>query len=517
MMGTNYFIIFLILLNTLFSDSQVIANSDSTSEAAKTIQHYYRAFKSKTSGSHPKKLNSTEVQLVHPTRTSITPTISESSTGIKPSEDGEIKGLLSEEVVQSIVTVSHIIQSICPPKDCLIVGIGRSPTPFAAYWQLKSEGYFWNIPLSNFRNGLEEGVESKKDLINVLFDHFQKYLPLESEMNNRSVVVLDFSMSGRSLVHATFYMREYFRIKAIRSGTIKALAILGPDSFYDSGFHPDIDQAILFEDYQNKLFQNLRGQKFDKFAEFGVLNFAKIDKTVSLLEPKRQSGLGYQKLKSEFQKIEKTFIPDATKYSLIKVEQISPFTDQIFSNKTDKARRILAGKQVQYLNPGDQEKFLRLGLQDSDEEVRCAVISTLRKYKGTELKEIFSTFIPSTDHPATLICFYAILDEIKKKKPYQARTYQIDQWQNLIQEKKPQGLIDYFAIPDDQKFDVVFNIKHKKKVSHAIRNLEDKIFTKENYQTKAGSELSHDGENSFQFNLNPSSSGPSHPLKALAK
>lgn len=450
-------IFYLMISMILCSSSYALANTDTT-EAVKLIQRFFRKFKAKPVIDHQIKLNLSENQTADKTTTSVAPLILENSTDMKLAKDIEIKKVLDEEIFQSIAVISHIIQRICPPTHCLVIGIGRSPTPFSAYLQFKLDHYFWNIPLSNFKNGLEEGVESKEDLRMVLFNHFHKYLPSDSEINHRSIVVLDFSIDGETLANATFYLTEYLQTKTNHRGTPKALAILGPDRFYQSGFHPYIRQAILFEDDNNRLFQNLRAQKFDPFAEFGLFNIPKIDKTVSLLEPKRQSSLGYQKLKAELQKMDKILTPNSVLDSSIRLKEISPFNDKIFSTKTDKARRLLAAKQVQYLHPSDQEKYVRLSLQDSDPDVHCAVISTLRKYKGMGLSELFSTFIPNTEDPRSLICFYTILDEIKKKRSSLIGIQKISELQNLIQEKKPEEVKNYFTIPDDIKFNTVFNL-----------------------------------------------------------
>jgi hypothetical protein len=106
--------------------------------------------------------------------------------------------------------ISEAILGNYPPSKFMIVGIGRSPTPFIAYFQAIHPGTAVNLPLSSFRFVPKYAHFNTKDE-KTLKSHFDRYLPSLSELNGRQVVVLDFTLSGESLLSARHYIQRYYK------------------------------------------------------------------------------------------------------------------------------------------------------------------------------------------------------------------------------------------------------------------------------------------------------------------
>ena len=65
---------------------------------------------------------------------------------------------LSNFEYQEIKKISKQIMEDCPPKSCVVIGVGRSPSPILAFLEQYEEGYAHPLPLSNFRHNPHEDV-----------------------------------------------------------------------------------------------------------------------------------------------------------------------------------------------------------------------------------------------------------------------------------------------------------------------------------------------------------------------
>jgi hypothetical protein len=123
---------------------------------------------------------------------------------------------LNPKRLDTILDVTAKILEYCPPQDCVVVGIGRSPTPFTAVIEAINNDVML-IPLSNFRYALihDDSTDEYIPFLNKkerdrLYDHFDKYIINDQKLAGRKVKLLDFSISGRSIFGAQTYIDNYF-------------------------------------------------------------------------------------------------------------------------------------------------------------------------------------------------------------------------------------------------------------------------------------------------------------------
>src|SRR4051812_14373440 len=98
---------------------------------------------------------------------------------------------MTPEIFDDIESVSHRIMAKFPKDENVYIALGRSPAPFEAYLSTEDNADVWNIPLSSFRYGVTDQVLTPEQET-VLFEHFDRYFPKSSELNGRSVVLMDY-------------------------------------------------------------------------------------------------------------------------------------------------------------------------------------------------------------------------------------------------------------------------------------------------------------------------------------
>src|SRR5580704_10283981 len=112
---------------------------------------------------------------------------------------------LGKNEFETLTAIGNDITAECPKKTCVVIGIGRSPTPIIAYLQAHDQTSALNLPLSDFKKiGLSEDLERR------LFDHFDKFLdPQTYLLGKDKIIVLDFALRGHSIISAAYYIRKY--------------------------------------------------------------------------------------------------------------------------------------------------------------------------------------------------------------------------------------------------------------------------------------------------------------------
>jgi hypothetical protein len=115
-------------------------------------------------------------------------------------------------------------------KNVLFVGVGRSPAPIIAYLQLMlGRNSAFNFPFS--RNySLHKTELSKFD--SQINSHFQKYFTLERLKDDRTLVLIDYTLSGMSIDTAT-RATAYYLDQNNLTNRVHRFALLGdcaPDS-----------------------------------------------------------------------------------------------------------------------------------------------------------------------------------------------------------------------------------------------------------------------------------------------
>ena len=168
-----------------------------------------------------------------------------------------------------IVKVSKEIKKICNPDDCILIGIGRSPTPLIAHLQNKYHDYAWSMPLSNFRYSDKEPIKEKD--YEKLFSHFSHFLPNLRAVHKRRIMLLDYTLSGLSLESTKLYVTKFYKQlgkNAISPApSIQSLA-LAAEGFNSPNRRSRVDQVIVVST-DSQLEKGFMKQEFDSCAPYG--------------------------------------------------------------------------------------------------------------------------------------------------------------------------------------------------------------------------------------------------------
>ncbi|MEO5968792.1 MAG: hypothetical protein ABIQ95_02595 [Bdellovibrionia bacterium] len=199
------------------------------------------------------------------------------------------------ESFQEISAVSEIITQECPPDACVVIGIGRSPSPFIAHLQNQKPGWAWNVPLSSFRYGMSGIKPLSAELEEGLFDHFDRFLPPASELVGRQILLFDFTFSGDSVAATQTYLQKYSDQRN-HSLQIKSLALVTYAPSENEFWHPILRYFVEISKKCN-LAKLLHKQVFDSVSEFGAFDITKHSST------ELQSNPAYFQLKAELSKL----------------------------------------------------------------------------------------------------------------------------------------------------------------------------------------------------------------------
>ena len=160
-----------------------------------------------------------------------------------------------------------------PSSQYVIVGIGRSPTPFTAFIQNLDPAHAINVPLSNIGlirpNSLSGELSPDKEA--ELFRHLDRYLkqPLG---NGKKLVVVDFVSRGNSFKGLSYYLDRYVR----SSGKSEALeyCMLGSSEYFNKLKAQSQSSRYRFLEIPNDLYEDnvsrrLARKEYKNYSEFG--------------------------------------------------------------------------------------------------------------------------------------------------------------------------------------------------------------------------------------------------------
>lgn len=119
--------------------------------------------------------------------------------------------IYQSNIINEIMTVAATISTRFPDNKYFVVGIGGSPSPIIAALQSSYADYAANLPLSipTLTHLVNKPVrhlppETEADL----HQHFSKFLPRPEVLGNRSIIMLDFTITGDSLIIATDALKK---------------------------------------------------------------------------------------------------------------------------------------------------------------------------------------------------------------------------------------------------------------------------------------------------------------------
>lgn len=106
-----------------------------------------------------------------------------------------------------------------PPEQFHFLAIGRSPTLIMAYASTVQDFYMSQLPLSDFTEfsetrqslaGFKVSPMPPKNL-KLLHEHFDLFIPSQKELAGRKLLVLDYAITGVSLMSAYEYINDYLK------------------------------------------------------------------------------------------------------------------------------------------------------------------------------------------------------------------------------------------------------------------------------------------------------------------
>jgi hypothetical protein len=95
-----------------------------------------------------------------------------------------------------------------PADQFIIISVGRSPTPIVAYAEAKGGAEIYHLPLSGISYFTRAGRLPPDG--SQLLHHLKNFLPAGTKVAQRKVVVLDYSISGQSLLDTFLYIKNFY-------------------------------------------------------------------------------------------------------------------------------------------------------------------------------------------------------------------------------------------------------------------------------------------------------------------
>jgi hypothetical protein len=124
------------------------------------------------------------------------------------------------DLLREIVSLAQKVQILCPPEDCYYLGVGRSPTPIVAYFQTINPLLSSTLPLSSFRfqHPYPSTLQAQKDqelrlkegVLERIYEHFDRFLPQEEQLDQKRILLMDYTVTGMSLSSTLYYVRKYY-------------------------------------------------------------------------------------------------------------------------------------------------------------------------------------------------------------------------------------------------------------------------------------------------------------------
>lgn len=188
------------------------------------------------------------------------------------------------QLISEAYKVSLQIAKHCPKKDCLVVGIGRSPTIIIDILDRTKLANSVILPLSNFRYNPHDG-DKAGDATGMILTGRQRtnvitYIGERIEQhvlsNIKKVFFIDFSITGKSVFAASEYFKEYTKQKNMNIQT--ELGIIGDVERFISisknkkSFKVNKESVKIFPiGDERPLYRALSLQVFDSYSKFQEL------------------------------------------------------------------------------------------------------------------------------------------------------------------------------------------------------------------------------------------------------
>jgi hypothetical protein len=198
---------------------------------------------------------------------------------------------LSRAELIEIRQISDQILRECPPANCVLIGVGQSPTPFVAQLEGEQKDYVFPLPLSGFRHNPEtdwklappnDRMERYNPQVlepltpqqeNALYMHLEKYVPDARMLRGRKIKVLDFSLYGG---YSAFAVNRYLeKFMTVRGSPTQVGTIV----ISQHGESPKVkrvaeryavkDAAVIELQRESPVFERLQSQQYEEYSPYG--------------------------------------------------------------------------------------------------------------------------------------------------------------------------------------------------------------------------------------------------------
>jgi hypothetical protein len=211
-------------------------------------------------------------------------------TAFKSSESSALDALLTESKLHEIESISNEVLMMAPPKS-LIVGIGRSPTPFISSIQIRFPQRALNVP---FSTKVLKGLSTEQK--NLVTDEIlENYLWPYLDSNLQEVVLIDHMATGSSLMAAEQILNKFLLKK---NSSIKVSAIAISTSKFEMLHHNSFQLynhsiEVIYLPATSEVLSDLLHSRYDEwaqFSEFPKKGMPKLNPKHSLFEASLQQA-----------------------------------------------------------------------------------------------------------------------------------------------------------------------------------------------------------------------------------
>ena len=173
---------------------------------------------------------------------------------------------------------SDKILKICPAPECIVIGLGRSPTPFMIEIENRIDNSI-TLPLSSFRfNQFRHDLSPNE--ISYLHQHFDNIFGDLKKFENKTVVLIDYAQTAASLFATQQYLGDYFK-KNVSNLKLSSIAITS--EFHDPNFS-QLDPTKQIDTYGKRIKNIYEFSDTYKIYDFKIIQIKQKSPLAELLK-----------------------------------------------------------------------------------------------------------------------------------------------------------------------------------------------------------------------------------------
>lgn len=164
--------------------------------------------------------------------------------------------------------MTEYIKEHCPPSECIYVGIGRSPTPVLAILESSASNHVTHLPLTYGREFKDSGRGLTALERERLFQHFDHFMPHKDILNNKKILLIDFTLSGDGLELSSQHIKEWAKSRSGKFNVSQfAIDLIGDDDT------PSRKYISLSDDYKD-IADKFVLKKYSEYSKYGQFQVA---------------------------------------------------------------------------------------------------------------------------------------------------------------------------------------------------------------------------------------------------